>query len=223
MKGKILIADDEKDISDMLSGFFEAQGYEVITAENGAEAIERASYSPDIILLDINMPDTDGFEVCGRIREYVSCPIIFLSARIAEADKLKGFAAGGDDYVIKPFSLSELSARVGAHLRREARRALETRVKFSGDLTIDYSARRVFIAGEEIRLAKKEFEIVELFSQNPGQVFDRERIYEIVWDYADGDSTVVTEHIRRIRKKLEEKGAECHIETLWGCGYKWAR
>ena len=149
------------------------------------------------------MPGMDGLEVCQRIRDYVSCPILFLTARIEDADKVKGFSVGGDDYIVKPFSLVELEARVKAHLRRETRHSFNTQIKFIDDLTIDYAERCIFYKGNKISLAKKEFDIVELLSVNSGQVFDRERIYEKIWGYdSEGDSSVVAEHIRRIRTKI---------------------
>ena len=147
------------------------------------------------------MPKLDGMEVCKKIRDYVSCPILFLTARIEENDKVQGFSVGGDDYIVKPFSLVELEARVQAHLRREERHQTNTKVKFSGELLI-----------------------VELLSQNAGQVFDKERIYERVWGYdSEGDSSVVAEHIRRIRTKIAAYTNKSYIETVWGCGYKWIR
>lgn len=224
MEYKVLIADDEVDIANMLRRFFQSRGYRVFSAASGSEAVALAQRGPDIILLDVNMPGMDGLEVCRRIRDHISCPILFLTARVEEADKLRGFAAGGDDYIVKPFSLAELEARVQAHLRRERRRAFEERVCFFGELTVDYSQRCLFVKGERIALAKKEFDIVELLSQNPGQVFDKERIYERVWGYdGEGDSTVVAEHIRRIRGKLAGYTDGNYIETVWGCGYKWAK
>ena len=195
MNAKILIADDESDIVSMLGSFFESKGFRVLPASNGAEALKQVEKQPDIILLDINMPGTDGLEVCKRIRDHISCPILFLTARIEDTDKVNGFAVGGDDYIVKPFSLMELEARVCAHLRREARHNFEAQVKFSGDLTIDYSERCLFFGDKRVGLAKKEFDIVELLSQNPGQVFDKERIYERIWGYdSEGDSSVVAEH-----------------------------
>ena len=125
---------------------------------------------------------------------------------------------------MKPFSLTELEARVGAHLRREARHHAAAQVRFSGDLTIDYAERCLFFGETRIFLAKKEFDIVELLSQNPGQVFDKERIYERVWGYdSEGDSGVVAEHIRRIRAKIAAKTGRAYLETVWGCGYKWVK
>ena len=170
------------------------------------------------------MPGIDGLEVCERIRDHISCPILFLTARIEDTDKVKGFAVGGDDYVVKPFSLMELEARVRAHLRREARHSFETQIRFSGDLTIDYSERCLFFSDKRVGFAKKEFDIIELLSQNPGQVFDKERIYERIWGYdSEGDSSVVAEHIRRIRTKIAAYSDRAYIETVWGCGYKWIK
>lgn len=224
MRAKILIADDEADIISMLSRFFESKGYGVLTAANGTDTLKQVENSPDIILLDINMPDFDGLEVCRRIRDYVSCPILFLTARIEDTDKVRGFAVGGDDYIVKPFSLIELEARVKAHLRRETRHNFEAQIKFSGDLTIDYSERCLFFKGKRLGLAKKEFDIVELLSQNSGQVFDKERIYERIWGCdSEGDSSVVAEHIRRIRMKIASYTDRIYIETVWGCGYKWIK
>ena len=215
MNAKILIADDESDIVSMLGSFFESKGFRVLPAFNGAEALKQVEKQPDIILLDINMPGTDGLEVCKRIRDHISCPILFLTARIEDTDKVNGFAVGGDDYIVKPFSLMELEARVCAHLRREARHNFEAQVKFSGDLTIDYSERCLFFGDKRVGLAKKEFDIVELLSQNPGQVFDKERIYERIWGYdSEGDSSVVAEHIRRIRTKIAAYTDRVYIETV---------
>lgn len=225
---RILIADDEPDIVAMLKDYFEINGYEIITACNGSEAISQSGKNPDIILLDVNMPDADGLTVCRTVREYVSCPIIFLTARIEDSDKIAGFAAGGDDYVIKPFSIDELGARVAAHIRRDRRFAsgdgnVNNSVRFFGSLAVDYSAKTVTAGGQPIEFPKKEFEIIELLSVNAGQVFDKERIYERIWGYdAEGDSSVVAEHIRRIRSKLAAVN-ESRIETVWGMGYKWIK
>ena len=222
MNAKILIADDESDIVSMLGNFFESKGFRVLPAFNGAEALKQVEKHPDIILLDINMPGTDGLEVCKRIRDHISCPILFLTARIEDTDKVKGFAVGGDDYIVKPFSLVELDARVRAHLRREARHNFEAQVKFSGDLTIDYSERCLFFGDKRVGLAKREFDIVELLSLNAGQVFDRERIYETVWGLdGEGNSDTVMEHIRKIRAKLAACTLHSYIDTVWGCGYRW--
>ncbi len=224
MDYKLLVADDEPDIVAMLVSFFGSRGYQVMTASDGTEALKQVEKRPDLILLDINMPGLNGLEVCSRIRDHIACPILFLTAKIEDADKVKGFSAGGDDYIIKPFSLTELEARVSAHLRREVRYNFEACVKFAGDLTIDFTQRSLFYRCEEIPLSKKEFDIVELLSQNPGQVFDRERIYELVWGYdSEGDSIVVAEHIRRVRTKIAACTDRIYIETVWGCGYRWVK
>ena len=224
MSYNILIADDELDIVKMLAGFFSGKGYNVLTAANGIDTIKQAERKPDIILLDINMPGLDGLSVCERIRNYVSCPILFLTARIEDADKVKGFSVGGDDYIVKPFSLVELDARIKAHLRREARHSFNAQIKFADELTIDYAERCIFFKDNRISLAKKEFDIVELLSSNPGQVFDKERIYEKIWGYdSEGDSSVVAEHIRIIRTKIATYTEKSYIETVWGCGYKWIK
>ena len=224
MQSKILIVDDEADIVNMLKGFFLGKGYTVSTASNGKDAIKQAERQPDIILLDINMPEMDGISVCSHIRDYVSCPIIFLTARIEDSDKVKGFSVGGDDYIIKPFSIIELEARVAAHLRREKRHGANGRIMFNGEIVIDYSARAFYHKDQEIPLAKKEFDIIELLSQNAGQVFDKERIYELIWGYdSEGESSVVVEHIRRIRMKLSKADCQPCIDTVWGSGYKWQK
>lgn len=224
MKDRLLIADDEADIVTMLTSFFEGKGYEVMSASDGIETLKQVEKRPDLILLDISMPGLSGLEVCRRIRDHIDCPILFFTAKIEDMDKVKGFSVGGDDYIVKPFSLAELEARVSAHLRRQARHSMETFVKFTGDLTIDFAQRSLFYGKEEIVLSKKEFDIVELLSQNSGQVFDKERIYELVWGYdREGDSMVVAEHIRRIRTKIAAYTDRPYIETVWGCGYKWSR
>lgn len=224
MGHKILIVDDEADILSMLGSFFEGKGYLVLKASDGEEAIKKAQKNPDLILLDINMPGVDGLSVCRRIRAHVSCPILFLTARVEDGDKVQGFLAGGDDYVTKPFSLTELEARVAAHLRREARHNTAPQVRFAGELTIDYKERCLFYGNQRITLARKEFDIIELLSVNPGQIFDKEKIYERVWGYdSEGESSVVPEHIRRIRSALAAYTQTAYIETVWGCGYKWVR
>ena len=224
MRDRILIVDDETDIVSMLKDYFELKGYDTITATNGTDAVKKAEMQPDIILLDINMQDIDGYEVCSRIRNFVSCPILFLSARIEDSDKIKGFGIGADDYIVKPFSIYELDARVAAHLRRDRRQKTSAKVKFDDKLAIDYTERALYYDGNEIPLAKKEFDIVELLSQHIGQVFSKERIFELVWDYdSDTDSSVVAEHIRRIRSKFSKADMKQYIETVWGVGYKWVK
>lgn len=219
---RLLVADDEGAIVNLLRDYFEINGYEVLTAASGAETLKQAERNPDLILLDVNMPDGDGLEVCKRIRNFVNCPILFLTAKVEDSDKINGFRVGGDDYIVKPFSIDELGARVAAHLRREERHQAADKARFTGNLSIDYVSRTVTCSDQPIALAKKEFDIIELLSMNSGQVFDRERIYERIWGWdSDGESTVVAEHIRRIRSKLSAVSEKTYIETVWGVGYKW--
>ena len=218
----VLIVDDEQSILDMLKLQFELEGYRVYVASNAAEALKQLSHTPDIILLDINMAGTNGLDLCVSIREYVACPILFLTARISEQDKINGLMAGGDDYITKPFSMNELLARVSAHLRREERSHHKTRGKFSEELVIDYGKRSVYIKGNLIELSNKEFEIIQLLSRNAGQVFDKEKIYESIWGIDGiGDSIVIKEHIRKTRLKFAQYTEKAYISTVWGVGYKW--
>ncbi len=242
MGTSVLIVDDEAEIREMLKQIFTLEGYMVYTAKDGREALDKVSslmgktgndffedsgggnedVGPDIILLDINMPEPDGYEVCKRIREYVNCPILFLTARADEEDKIKGFRVGGDDYIEKPFSMAELKERVAAHLRRQQRIKESERIGFSGVFTISYSSRQVLFGQEVIHLTKTEFEIVEFLSQHKNQVFTKEMIYERLWGFdKDGESSIITEHIRRIRQKLKKYSDASMIETVWGVGYRW--
>ena len=219
---KILIVDDETEILEMLALQFELEGYLVYTADSARVALEKLSDMPDIILLDINMDGMDGLELCAAIREYVAAPILFLTARVSEADKINGLTAGGDDYITKPFSMQELLARVEAHLRREERRLVKTRGRFSEEMVIDYGKREVAIKGMAVELSNKEFEIIRLLSRHTGQVFGRDRIYELVWGIdGNGSDEVIKEHIRKIRLKFSAYTENNYIETVWGVGYRW--
>ncbi len=244
MKETILIVDDEVEICQMLKQIFTLEGYMVYTANNGREALQKitalskknaqnlpvetedhgkvAACGVDIILLDINMPELDGYEVCRCIREYVSCPICFLTARVEEEDKVMGFRAGGDDYIEKPFSITELKERVAAHLRRQRRTVQTEAVGYMGVFTISYSGRKVSFQGESVPLTKTEYDIVEFLSRHRNQVFTKEMIYEHLWGFdKDGESSIITEHIRRIRAKFKQYTEEMMIETVWGVGYRW--
>lgn len=219
---KLLVVDDEPDILRLLKDYFELQGYLVLLAQNGREATEKASSAPDLILLDINMPEMDGLEVCKRLRLHISCPILFLTAKVTEQDRINGLMIGGDDYIIKPFSMEELGARVVAHLRRETRSSRKEMLKFAGDITFNFNERCVYYKEVEIPLTKTEFDILEYLCMNRGQVFGKERIYEKLWGYdCEGDSNIITEHIRRIRLKIAKFTDKSMIETVWGVGYKW--
>ena len=224
MSKNIMIIDDEIEILNILKRYFMLNGYDVITAAGGQDALGKLNLQPDIILLDINMPDIDGISLCKSIREFVTCPILFLTANTEDTDKIKGFSVGGDDYIVKPFSVDELGARVAAHLRRENRIKSKTKILFDDLLTIDYAERSFYFNNCQIPLLKKEFDIIEVLSKNPGQVFDKERLYEAAWGLDGlGSNSVVAEHIRKIRAKFEAAGARQYIQTIWGVGYKWQK
>mgnify|MGYP001128614531 FL=1 len=224
MAYKILIIDDDAELLKMLKKYLEIKRYEIITAENGLEGLNKIKLQPDIILLDVNMPNMDGIEVCRRVRDKVSCPIIFMNARVDEQDVVNGLSSGGDDYILKPFGLKELDARITAHLKRETRRKEKTEVCFQGELSIDYTAKTVQIHTDYLELTRSEYGIIEFLTMNPGMVFDKERIYERVCGYdAEGDSRVITELIRRIRKKIQQYTETEYIETIWGMGYRWIK
>lgn len=223
MKYKILIIDDEEMILSMMEKCL-GEEFSVYTAENAKKALELLNVIPDIILLDINMPEMDGLELCQLIRGHISCPIIFLTARVTERDVIKGLSVGGDDYITKPFRMDELLARISAHLRREERKGTAENLRFDEELIIDYNSRTVFYGKEQLDFSNKEFEIIRFLSQNAGMVFDRETIYEKLWGYnGEGDSIVVKEHIRKIRNKLSVYTDKNYIKTVWGVGYKWAK
>ena len=224
MAYKILIIDDDAELLKMLRRYFEIKKYEVITARNGAEGLSKVKLQPDLILLDVNMPNIDGIEVCQRMRDKVACPVLFLTARSDEQDVVNGLSSGGDDYILKPFSMREPDARITAHLKREQRRKNRTECCFQGELTIDYKAKTVQIHENYLELTKLEYAIIEFLSMNPGMVFEKERVYERVCGFdAEGDSRVITELIRRIRKKLRQYSETEYIETVWGMGYRWSK
>lgn len=222
MPYKILIIDDEILITELLSSHLQDCGYETIVVNSGKDALNFVSQQPDLILLDIMMPDIDGLELCRRIRDHISCPILFLTARITEQDKVNGFQYGGDDYITKPFSLKELTARVEAHLRREKRQMNRDSILTSNELIINLSQRRVYYQEKEILLSKTEFDLLVFFVTNANNVFDREHIYTSVWGYnADGNSSVIKEHVHKLRVKLRDATGQDFIETVWGVGYRW--
>lgn len=224
MKHKILIVDDETMMTELLTDYLRDEGYETYSANSAQQAMELLPKNPDMMILDINMPGMDGLKLCRNIRDHVSCPILFVTARITEQDKINGLQYGGDDYITKPFSLKELSARIAAHLRRDERQRGNTPVLTSGELLVNLSQRRVFYGDVEIEVSKREFDLIEFLLTNAGQVFDRERIYERIWGYdAEGSADVVKEHIRKIRAKLHKVTSQEYIETVWGVGYKWNR
>ena len=224
MAYKILIVDDEKMMTELLTDYLQDCGYETMAANSAGEAISLLPKQPDLIILDINMPGMDGLELCRNIRSHIACPILFLTARITEQDKINGLQYGGDDYITKPFSLGELSARVAAHLRRDERSRSRPSVLTSNGLIVNLSQRLVSWNGQEIAFSKREFDLIAFLMTNANQVFDKERIYEMVWGYdAEGDSNVIKEYVRKIRARLREVTGLDYIETVWGVGYKWKK
>jgi DNA-binding response OmpR family regulator len=225
---KILIIDDEKDLIMLLEDELKIKGHEVLTTYDGQTGIELSKKQPDLIILDIMMPGMDGFEVCRAIRDDVLCPIIFLSSKQSETDKIKGLTLGGDDYVTKPFGLRELMARIESNLRRERQsqyineKNKRSKLYFR-ELCLDMSERTIKIDGKDIDLTKREYDIVELLALHAGQVFSREQIYEKVWgiDF-EGNSVTVVERVKNIRAKFATvMTREEYISTVWGIGYKW--
>lgn len=230
-KGTILVVDDEDEIVQFVQDALEDEGYAVWSAFDGMQALQAARQrQPDLVILDIMLPRRDGFAVCRELREELDIPILFLSAKQSDADKIQGFSVGADDYVMKPFSIKELIARVEAHLRRQ-RRGQQARAAQShrqaclryGELTVDLGAYAVLYAGQAIPLTRKEFEIVQLLVLHPRQVFSREVIYERIWGMdALGNTETVTEHIKRIRRKVAQFDPRTeYIGTVWGVGYRW--
>lgn len=226
---KILVVDDDKEILNLIEFNLKNEGYNILKACNGEEALKLVeSTDIQLIILDIMMPEVDGMEVCRRVRMTKNIPIIILSAKSSEIDKVIGLSTGADDYVIKPFSTVELMARVKAQLRRymylsgnNNEKVEDTVIKLNG-LQINKETFEVKVYGKEINLTKTEYEIVLLMAENPNRVFPLEEIFERVWKekYFQGNNTVMV-HIARIREKLEENPREPKIiKTVWGVGYK---
>lgn len=218
----ILAVDDDRDVLALLRQALGRDGHEVRVYASAAEVTEPLCRWADCILLDVMMPGEDGVALCRRIRALTGAPILFLTAKGEEADVLAGLAAGGDDYLSKPFRLAELRARVGAHLRRQARGPAHTRLS-RGGVTFDLSARSAAVGEVPLPLTKSEYAICELLALHPGQVFGKEQIYEAVFGYdGDADESAITEHVKNIRAKLRAAGlAESPLATVWGIGYKW--
>lgn len=221
---KILVVDDEKLLVKGLKFNLEQEGYQVETAFDGEEAIRLAhDESISLILLDLMLPKVDGFTVCRTIRSFSNVPIIMLTAKSEDIDKILGLEYGADDYVTKPYNIREVTARVKAILRRvnPVPKGDKNRVVVSGNITLDYNFRRVQIGDKVIELTSKEFDLLELFLRNPGKVYTRENLLDIAWgfDYP-GDVRTVDVHIRRLREKIEDNPAEpAYIRTKWGVGY----
>lgn len=228
-QGKILVVDDQKEICDLVRDYLEIEGYHVISAHDGDEAMELYRKNrPILIILDVMLPKLDGMEVCRQIRNESTVPILMLSAKKGDVDKILSFGLGADDYITKPFSPGELVARVRAQIRRYTQFSspvVNTQVLQFGDLRIDNKRYMVTISDQQAELSSKEFEILHFLALHPEQVFTREQIFEQIWGFNEyGDINTVTVHIRRIREKIERNpSAPEYIKTVWGVGYKFDR
>lgn len=228
MRKKILVIEDEKNIAELERDYLEANGYEVEIALDGKSGLDRALESDfDLVILDVMLPGIDGFEVCRQIRKSKECPVLMVSAKKDEIDKIRGLGLGADDYITKPFSPSELVARVTAHISRYERLTSkgEEPVNYViniGNLSIDKNARRVFINDEEVSLTNKEFDLLVFLASNPNVVFSKDTIFDKIWGLnAIGETSTVTVHINRIREKIEDDSSNPqYIETVWGAGYR---
>ena len=220
---KILVVDDEELLVKGIRFNLKNDGYEVITGSNGLEAIHAAqSQNPDLIILDVMMPEMDGLTACGRIREFSDVPIILLTAKADDMDKLMGFDHGADDYLTKPFNILELKARIRALLRRAGTSEKSAaNVLTIGSISLDLDARNAYRAGNLADLTAKEFDVIEFLMRNPNRVYSREALLDTIWAYEyRSDIRTVDVHIRRLREKLEENPAEPkYIMTKWGVGY----
>ena len=225
VRGSVLVVDDEPTIAEVVSRYLERAGYETHIAADGNEAIDAAAtHRPDLVVLDLMLPGIDGLEVMRRLREHDRgrTPVILLTAKGEESDRVIGLRLGADDYVVKPFSPAELVARVDAVLRRvDSAPEHEAPIEFD-DMTIDPAARRVVVRGEEVQLTQREFDVLLFLARHPGQVFSRNQLMDAVWQYSFySDTSTVTVHIRRLRAKIEaDPAAPRHIQTVWGVGYR---
>ena len=220
---KILVVDDEELLVKGIRFNLQNEGYEILTGTNGIEAVEMAKQNaPDLIILDVMMPEMDGMTACARIREFSDVPIILLTAKTDDMDKLMGFENGADDYVTKPFNILELKARVRALLRRAGTQSETASPSLSiGAITLDLNARNAYRNGVLADLTAKEFDVIEFLMRNPNRVYSREALLDTIWTYEyRSDIRTVDVHIRRLREKLEENPADPqYIMTKWGVGY----
>ncbi len=221
---KVLVVDDEKLLVKGIKFNLEQEGYQVITAFDGEEAVRLAhDESIDIILLDLMLPKMDGFTACRNIRAFSNVPIIMLTAKSEDIDKILGLEYGADDYITKPFNIREVTARIKAILRRvnPAPKGDKSKVLVSGDITLDYNFRRAMIGDRVIELTSKEFDLLELFLRNPGKVYTRENLLDTAWGIGyPSEERTIDVHMRRLREKVEENPAEpVYLKTKWGVGY----
>ena len=224
---KILVVDDEKVLVKGIKFNLESEGYQVETGYDGEEAVELArSGNFDLIILDLMMPKIDGLQACMRIREFSNVPVIMLTARSEDTDKIIGFECGADDYITKPFNILEVKARIKAIIRRTGKKKDQKedgKLVVKGDMKIDCESRRVFIGEREINLTAKEFDLLELLVRNPNKVYSREALLTYVWGnraMENGDVRTVDVHVRRLREKIEPSPSDPkYVHTKWGVGY----
>ena len=224
---KILIIEDEEAIADLEKDYLELSGFEVEIAADGETGLKRALDEDfQLVILDLMLPGVDGFEICRQVREKKNTPIIMVSAKKDDIDKIRGLGLGADDYMTKPFRPSELVARVKGHLNRYQRlvnsNARENTVIEIRGLKIDKTARRVWVNGEEKNFTSREFDLLTFLAENPNHVFTKEELFRKIWDMDSvGDIATVTVHIKKIREKIEQNSAKPqYIETIWGVGYR---
>ncbi len=224
---KLLIIEDELDIAELEKDYLELSGFDVEIEGNGKTGLDRALHEEfDLFILDLMLPEMDGFEICKKIRKVKNTPILMVSAKKDDIDKIRGLGLGADDYITKPFSPSELVARVKAHLARYDRligsNTQENEIIEIHGLKIDKTARRVYVNGEEKQFTTKEFDLLTFLAQNPNHVFSKDELFNKIWDMESvGDIATVTVHIKKIREKIEVNTAKPqYIETIWGVGYR---
>ncbi len=222
---KILIIEDEKSIAELEKDYLELSHFEVSIENDGEQGLKAAlSDEYNLVILDLILPDIDGFEVCKRIREKLEIPIIIVSGKSEDIDKIRVLGLGADDYVTKPFSPSELVARVKAHVSRYNRltKSGENEVIQIDDISIDKTARRVYVCGEEVFFTSREFDLLSFLASNPNRVFTKEELFKKIWGVSSiGENATVTVHVKKIREKIEKNSAKpVYIETVWGIGYR---
>lgn len=227
MSNRILIIEDDKSIASLQKDYLEINGYEVLIANTGSKGLKEAlSDTFDLIILDLMLPEIDGFEILRRVREHLEVPILMVSARKEDIDKIRGLGLGADDYMTKPFSPNELVARVKAHVSRYERLTSKNEVKSRElhirGLTVILDSRRVYMNGDEVIMTAKEFDLLLFLANNPDKVFSKEYLFEKVWGMEHfGDISTITVHIGKIREKIEvDSGNPQYIETIWGAGYR---
>ena len=221
----ILVVDDEKEIADVVELYLQNDQYKVFKFYNGQDALDCINNMKiDLAILDIMLPDVDGFQILKQIREKYTFPVIMLTAKTEYMDKITGLTLGADDYIVKPFNILEVKARIKAIMRRTAgpreKKEVSSIVE-KGDLRLDCDSRRLFISGREVNLTAKEFDLLELLAMNPNKVYSRENLLNLIWGYDyPGDARTVDVHIRRLREKIEANPSEPkYVHTKWGVGY----